>query len=161
MCSMSIKNQSNSQFPEGRDLTLIATGGIVQEALIAAEELHVLGIDCRVVSMHTLNPIDIEMIKACAQETAGIITIEEHTVVGGLGGAVAEACLETRCSPNFFFRVGLRGGFSSVVGSQSYLRRVYHMDASAIVEKVMALYARNMTSHKRTIREQSYEALDA
>lgn len=117
---------------EGRDVTLMASGGVLAEALPAAEELAGEGIECRILSMHTLKPLDTEAVIAACRETGGIVTIEENTVEGGLGGAVSEVCLESGVSPRWFHRVGLRAGFSSIVGSQQYLRGVYGIDAKAI-----------------------------
>ncbi len=117
---------------EGHDITLIATGGILGEALAAADLLRSDSIHCRVLSMHTIKPIDTRELCAAAQETGGIVTIEEHSVEGGLGGAVAENLLEAGVIPRLFFRVGLRGGFTSIVGSQQYLRKVYSLDAASI-----------------------------
>ncbi|MBS1704711.1 MAG: transketolase [Armatimonadetes bacterium] len=119
---------------EGTDLTLISTGGMLGEALIAANKLSECGIEARVVSLHTIKPLDTEAIRLAAVETGGIITLEEHTVLGGLGGAVAETCLEKRWIPGFFVRMGLQDVFSKVVGSQEYLRSIYKLDAPAIVE---------------------------
>jgi transketolase len=86
--------------------------------------------------MHTIKPLDVRALVDATRQTAGIVTIEEHSVDGGLGGAVAEALLERDAVPGFFHRVGLRGGFSSVVGSQDYLRSVYGMDAASIAAAV-------------------------
>ncbi|MEM6330123.1 MAG: transketolase C-terminal domain-containing protein [Planctomycetota bacterium] len=122
---------------QGRDATLIATGGVLSEALAAADELCRSGVSCRVLSLHTLKPLDTRAVAAAAHETGGVVTIEEHTVDGGLGGAVAETLLEQGVAPGFFHRVGLREGFSSVVGSQGYLRKRYGMDAPAIVRAVL------------------------
>jgi len=124
---------------EGADITLMVTGGILADVIQAAELLRQDGVHCRVVSMHTLKPIDSEEILDAAANTGGILTIEEHTVDGGLGGAVAEVCLENQVVPKVFYRVGLRSGFSSVVGSQSYLKQYYSMDVQTIVQKVKAL----------------------
>jgi transketolase len=121
---------------EGRDVTLIATGGILGEAMAAADLLRLESLHCRVLSMHTIKPLDIEELCAAAVETGGIVTIEEHSVEGGLGGAVAENLLEAGVIPRFFIRVGLRGGFSSIVGSQQYLRKVYSLDAASIAQTV-------------------------
>ena len=123
---------------EGRDVTLVATGGILGEAMAAADLLSLQAIHCRILSMHTLKPLDIEALCAAATETDGIVTVEEHTVEGGLGGAVAENLLEAGVIPRFFLRVGLRGGFSSIVGSQQYLRKVYSLDAQSIARAVAA-----------------------
>lgn len=130
---------------EGRDVTLIAAGGIVGVALEAATGLSHEGIECRVLSMHTLKPMDGEAVAAAARETGGVVTIEENTVIGGLGGAVAEWCLETGEVPRWFHRVGLRAGFSCIVGSQAYLRKQYGMDASAIQDTVLSGLRRGRT----------------
>jgi transketolase len=120
---------------EGTDLSLVATGSILSEALRAAEQLAAEdGIDCRVISVHTLRPFDSATMVRAARETGGIMTIEEHTVDGGLGGVVAESCLENSAAPRRFHRVGLRAGFSAIVGSQEYLRRRYEMDAASIAK---------------------------
>jgi len=71
-----------------------------------------------------------------AHETGGIVTVEEHSIHAGLGGAVAEVLLEAGATPGFFLRMGLRT-FSSVVGSQSYLRKVYGLDARSIADAVL------------------------
>ena len=123
---------------EGRDVTLIATGGILGEAVEAAGALRGRGISARVLSMHTVKPLDREAICAAARETGGIVTAEEHTIDGGLGGAVAETLLEEGAAPGFFTRIGLRSCFSSTVGSQKYLRSVYGIDAAAIVDAVIS-----------------------
>jgi transketolase len=117
---------------QGQDVTLAATGGILAEALQAAGLLASEGIEARVLSVHTIKPLDVKTLSAAARDTGGIVTIEEHTVSGGLGGAVAEALLEAGAPPRFFFRMGLRDTFSSVVGSQQYLRKVYSLDAPSI-----------------------------
>lgn len=121
---------------DGHDVTLIAAGGILEEALRAADALQERGLQARVISMHTVFPLDEAAICRAARETGGIVTIEEHGVTGGLGGAVAETCLSLGAVPAFFHRIGLRGGLSTAVGSQSYLRQHYHMDAAAILDVV-------------------------
>ena len=117
----------------GEDVTLMSTGGILAETLAAADQLAANGIGCRVLSVHTVSPLDVEAVTEAASETGGIVTVEEHTIHGGLGGAVAEACLDNRVSPRGFARVALREGFSSIVGSQEFLRSRYGIDRSAIV----------------------------
>jgi len=125
---------------EGLDATLIATGGILSEALLAADRLQLEHrIDCRVVSMHSLKPFDKSEIVAAAKETGGIITVEEHVVEGGLGGLIAETLLQVGHPPRAFHRVGLRGGFASAVGSQEFLRKNYDLDSSAIVSAVLQI----------------------
>lgn len=123
---------------DGADLTLVATGGILEEAVRAADLLEGCGVSCRVLSIHTVKPLDTDALSAAARETGGMVVIEEHTVDGGLGGAVAENLLELGVPPAFFLRIGLRSCFSSTVGSQHYLRKVYGLDAQAIVDAVLA-----------------------
>jgi len=126
---------------EGEDMTLMAIGGILGTALEAAERLAGEGIECRVISLHTLKPLDREAILAACRETGGIVTIVEHTIEGGLGGAVAEVCLDAGVFPKTFHRIGLRAGFSSMVGDQDFLRSQYGMDAQAIIAAVRKLLA--------------------
>ena len=123
---------------EGSDVTLAATGGILEEALLAADTLSEQGIFCRVLSVHTIKPLDTETLAAAASETGGIISIEEHAVDGGLGGAIDESLMEAGVFPGFFVRMGLRNTFSSVIGSQKYLRTVYSLDAASIYRTVSA-----------------------
>ncbi|MBS1723713.1 MAG: transketolase [Armatimonadetes bacterium] len=126
---------------EGDALTIVSCGGIVQEVLDATAHLRSEGHRCRVLSMHTVKPLDKEAVLRAAQETGGIVTVEEHTLDGGLGSAVAETLLDAGVAPRAFKRIGLRSCFSSVVGSQEYLRKVYGMDSQSIL-----LAAREMLS---------------
>lgn len=122
----------------GEDLTIIATGGILSVVRDSAERLATeYNIQCRVLSMHTVYPLDRESILAAARDTGGIVTVEEHTLLGGLGGAVAECCLDAGVAPRVFRRIGMRPGAPSIVGSQNYLRTQYGMDAMAIVTAVL------------------------
>ena len=121
---------------KGDSFTLIATGSVLQEAIDASEVLSSLGIETRILSMHTLKPLDEEAITAAVKETNGIITIEENNILGGLGGAVAEFCLESGNIPNNFYRVGLKDSFSSIVGDQNYLRNFYEINSKKIVDLV-------------------------
>lgn len=124
---------------EGKDLTLISSGGILGVAIGAANQLNKKGISCRVISMHTLNPLDEDSILSAAEETGGIITIEEQTVQGGLGGAVAEICLEKGLPPKLFYRIGIRQAMTSVAGTQDYLRSVHDLNESSIVSRAVKL----------------------
>jgi transketolase len=125
----------------GSDLTLLTTGGILKVAMDAAERLAEDGIECRVVSMHTIKPLDRQAIRDASLTTGGIMTIEEHGVDGGLGSAVAEVCMDEAIAPRRFARLALRGGFASLVGSQEYLRERYGLGSTAIAGKVRALLA--------------------
>lgn len=117
---------------EGSDVSILVCGGVLEEALSAAASLSGQGIEARVVSHHTVKPIDEASILASAKETGGIVTVEEHTLDGGLGSAVLEILADAGFWPRGFQRVGLRSGFSSVVGSQEYLRGIYEIDAASI-----------------------------
>ncbi len=121
---------------EGNDITLISTGGLLPEAIEAAHRLSQHGVNARVLSMHTIKPLDEDAVLAAARETSAIFTIEEHSIIGGLGGAVAEVLAESGISIPIFRRLGIRGGFSSEVGTQNYLRKRYGLNAEGIVKTV-------------------------
>ena len=87
------------QLKEGNDVTIIATGYMVQKSLEAAEQLKEKGINSKVVNIHTIKPIDRELIIKCAKETGAIVTVEEHTIYGGLGSAVAEVLIKEYLVP--------------------------------------------------------------
>jgi transketolase len=127
---------------EGGDVTLIATGAILREALIAAERLATQGVQCRIEAMHTIKPLDEAAILAAARETGGIVTIEEHSRIGGLKGAVAETLLSHGARVGFFRSVALDDEFPTIVGDQSYLRGRYGMDAAAVVAATASALSR-------------------
>ena len=127
-------------FREGTDITLIATGGILEEAVLAAKELESFGLDVKILGIHTVKPIDKEEILKSARETGGLVVIEEHNKDGGLGSAVAEVCMDHAVLPNKFLRIGLNNTFSSIVGSQHYLRAQYEIDHNAILSSVKKLF---------------------
>jgi transketolase len=116
----------------GQHVVILGTGGIVGEAIRAAELLQPLGIDCAVFSVHTVKPLDVDGIASLSRSAQLLVTLEEHTLDGGLGSAVAEVLADAGAYPSAFRRFGLRGGFSSIVGSQSYLRQRYQLDAEAL-----------------------------
>ena len=122
----------------GGDVTLIATGGIVVEAIRASDALARAGISAAVVSMHTLTPFDAEAVRRAALETRAIVTIEENNIVGGLGGAVAEVLAELGAGVRFA-RIGMPSIYSSIVGDQDYLRQRYSLDSPAIERTVLGL----------------------
>jgi transketolase len=123
---------------EGADATIIATGAILREALIAAERLAAQGVQCRIEAMHTIKPLDEAAILAAAKETGGIVTLEEHSRIGGLKGAVAETLLSAGARVGFFRSVALDDVFPTIVGDQSYLRGRYGMDAQAIETAIVS-----------------------
>ncbi len=121
---------------DGEDATFIATGGLLHNAVCAAEKLSAAGIQVRVVSMPTVKPLDEEVVRAAACDTSAVFTIEEHSIIGGLGGAVSEVLMESGERPKYFKRIGLNGEFSSIVGDQDYLRSQYGLDVAGIVQAV-------------------------
>jgi transketolase len=123
---------------EGDDATIIATGAILREALIAAERLAAQGVSCRIDAMHTLKPLDEEAIVAAARETGGVVTLEEHSRIGGLAGAVAQTLLTHGARAGFFKSVALDDVFPAIVGDQPYLRARYGMDAAAVEAAIVS-----------------------
>ncbi|HKW63892.1 MAG TPA: transketolase C-terminal domain-containing protein [Candidatus Acidoferrum sp.] len=143
------------QFREGTDLTLISTGGLLETAVQVSELLHSAGLEARVLSMHTVQPLDVDAIEKAARDTGAIFTIEEHSVTGGLGGAVAEILAESSESPVTFKRFGLPPDFASVVGTQEHLRAKYGLSATSlmadirtVLQKTRALSAAGLTNRE-------------
>jgi transketolase len=120
----------------GADAMVIATGGILGEALAAADRLAEAGVRCGVMSMHSVKPLDTESVVKAGRTVRCLVTVEEHNVDGGLGGAVAEALLDAGVMPARYVRIGLRDSFSCIVGSQQFLRGHYGLDAQAIAAAV-------------------------
>lgn len=121
---------------EGADVALIACGGIVSNVMDAAKALNEQGITARVVSMHTLKPLDTHAIAAAAREIGRVVTIEEHSLIGGLGSAVAEAMLELGAPRARLRKLALPDAFPSLVGSQEYLRDQHGLSCRGIVAAV-------------------------
>lgn len=117
----------------GKDLSIIATGGILKECLKASKILSKIGISAQVVSMHSIKPIDEKFITDCAKKTKKIITVEEHNKIGGLGSAVAEVLSKNNLNCKLKV-IALNDIFSSVVGSQEYLRTLYKLDHKEIIK---------------------------
>lgn len=117
---------------EGNDVTLVATGIMVEAALEAAEMLAKEGINARVINIHTIKPIDKEILVNAAKETGAIVTAEEHNVIGGLGSAVAEVLTEECPVP--VLKVGVQDTFGES-GKPNELLEAYGLTAKNIVEK--------------------------
>jgi transketolase len=125
---------------KGTDITLISTGGILYNTMQAAEQLAQKGIEARVLSMHTVKPLDIESVLAAARETSTIVTVEEHSIIGGLGSAVAEVLAESGNYHIAFKRVGIPDSFCSSIGKQEYLREIYGLSVAGIARTAQSLY---------------------
>lgn len=124
---------------EGDDLSIIVAGGIADNAISVHEKLKLEGVSTRVVSMHTIKPIDREMIINCVNTTKRIVTLEEHSIIGGLGSAVAEVILQEGLLPQKFKMIGLESKFSTIVGSQDYLRRINKLDTDSILNQIKSM----------------------
>ena len=118
---------------EGKDVTIVATGLCVSSALDAAELLKAEGIDAKVINIHTIKPLDKELIVAAAKETGKIVTVEEHSVIGGLGGAVSEALSETYPVPVKRIGVNDQFGYS---GPATTLVEKFGLDGKGIAASV-------------------------
>ena len=125
---------------EGKDCTLIVTGGILEEAEIAKDILRKKNVNLKIISIHTIKPLDKNKIIEAYNNTNATITLEEHTIYGGLGSAVAEILADNQLSGKSFLRLGLDSGFSSIVGSQKYLRKCYKIDSDSIANRILKLF---------------------
>ena len=121
------------QIGEGTDATIFATGVVVPEAIKAKEELAKEGIDVRVVDVHTIKPIDEELVIKCAKETKKLISIEDHNIIGGLGSAVCEVLSEEY--PTKVIRMGIKDTFG-MSGKGEELMKHFHITAEDIIKQV-------------------------
>lgn len=120
---------------EGKDVTIVATGLCVAEALGAAEQLAAKGIDAKVINIHTIKPLDEDLIVAAAKETGKVVTVEEHSIIGGLGSAVCD-CLAAK-APTRVLKIGVNDVFGES-GPAAALIKKYGLDADSIAAKVEA-----------------------
>ncbi|MBO5761912.1 MAG: hypothetical protein J6S53_10270, partial [Lentisphaeria bacterium] len=125
----------SAQVKEGKDLTILFTGTVGINAKEAVLEAAKEGIDCRLVSMYSIKPIDREAIIRAATETGKIITVEEHNICGGLGGAVAEVLCDAN-TPCKFKRMALPDVNVSKIGSQEWLRDQYGLGVKDILNEI-------------------------
>lgn len=120
------------QIGEGKDGTVFATGVTVVEAIKAKEELEKIGINIRVVDIHTIKPIDKELIIKCAEETSKLISIEDHNIIGGLGSAISEVLTDSY--PKNLVRMGIKDEFGKS-GDAIELMRYFKITSKDIVEE--------------------------
>lgn len=121
------------QIGEGMDATVFATGVTVAEAIKAQEELKQQEIDIRVVDIHTIKPIDREMIIRCAKETKKLISIEDHNIIGGLGSAISEVLTEEY--PCKLLRLGIKDTFGKS-GKAEELMQYFGITAKNIIDEI-------------------------
>lgn len=120
---------------EGRDVTIVATGTCVSGALEAAEKLAADGIDAEVINIHTIKPLDEELILASAQKTGKVVTVEEHSVIGGLGSAVCDALCAK--APTKVLKIGMNDVFGES-GTAGGLLEKYGLDGKGVYASVKA-----------------------
>ena len=121
---------------EGKDVALLSAGGILTQTVAAAKLLEEQGVSAEVVSFPCLKPIDSEKLIELSQRFKHIVTVEEHSIVGGFGSAVCEVLAEAGANCHVH-RIGMEDVYSSIVGTQDYLRGEYKMDAKAICERTL------------------------
>ena len=121
---------------EGTDVTIVATGHLVWESLVAAAELEKEGISCEVINIHTIKPLDEEIILNSVKKTGKIVTAEEHNILGGLGESVARVLAQKLPTKQAFVAVNDTFGES---GTPSDLMKKYGIDSTAVIEKVKSL----------------------
>ena len=124
---------------EGKDITLMFCGPIGVEVVKAADLLEKEGIRARIVSMHTIKPIDRDAIVDAAKSTGGIVTVEEHNIIGGLGAAVAEVLADEGVQPKKFKRLAFPDVNVAKIGSQAWIRDQYGLQANGIADAIRAL----------------------
>ncbi len=120
---------------EGKDVTIVATGLEVSESLEVAKMLEADGILAEVINIHTIKPLDADLIAASAKKTGKVVTVEEHSIIGGLGGAVAEALAEK--APTKMLRIGVNDTFGESGPAKALIEK-YELDAKSIYNKVKA-----------------------
>ena len=118
---------------EGKDVTIVATGLCVSSAMEAAELLAADGVSAKVINIHTIKPLDEELIVAAARETGKVVTVEEHSVIGGLGSAVCDAL--SAKAPTPVLKVGVQDTFGES-GPAGKLLEKYKLDGKGVYEQI-------------------------
>ena len=126
---------------EGTDVTIIATGHLVWEAILAGEKLAEQGINAEIINIHTIKPLDEEMVIASAKKTGAVVTAEEHQTIGGLGATVSQCLAKNHAVPMDFVAVDDSFGES---GTPAQLMTKYGLDADNIISKVKSVMAKKV-----------------
>ena len=119
-------------------ISIVTVGGILDEVMLAAKKLKDIGIFCKVVHFHTIKPFDFNCLEEIINTSKVIFSVEEHNICGGLSTSISEYCLESGNFPQKFKSLALKHGFSSIVGSQAYLRSIYDIDHKAIFNAILS-----------------------
>lgn len=126
-----------TQLRAGSDITIVVAGGILKDAIDAADLLDEQGISTRLLTMPSISAIDMDAIGKAVSETKALFTLEEHRIVGGLGSAIAENLLEADVRPAIFRRFGITGAdFVTDVGSQAYMKKMAGIDGQRVAQKI-------------------------
>ena len=123
---------------EGSDVTIIATGLCVNSSLEAAQMLETEGISAKVINIHTIKPLDEDLVIAAARETGKVVTVEEHSIIGGLGGAVSELLSEK--APTKMKRIGVMDVYGES-GPAAKLLEKYKLDGTGVFEQIRSWLA--------------------
>ncbi len=121
---------------KGRDLTIIATGTMLHATKTALGILASKGLRATLISMHTIKPLDVELIEECAKDSKAIFTIEEHSITGGLGSSVAETLIELNYK-GLFRKIGLPDKYGPDIGGRDYLQQKHHLTPAAIATRIL------------------------
>jgi transketolase len=138
--SLRLKIGQGLTLREGRDVTIVGTGSMVGRSLLAAEKLAQEGISARVLEIHTVKPLDADLLRQAAEETGAIVTAEEHSIIGGLGGAVAEALAGVYPTP--LERVGIADTFARTALDPESLMDAYGLAVADLVAAARRALAR-------------------
>jgi len=117
---------------DGKDVCFFVTGGIIDEVIEAAKLLNEFNISASILSIHTIKPIDKTAIRAAINNTRLLVSVEEGNLIGGLGSAICEYCMDNQLIPGDFLRIGIDDELSSYVGDQFYLRKQHKLDSQNI-----------------------------
>ena len=123
---------------DGRDVCIVATGNMLESAIVVAQLLQEKSLKTRVISMHTVKPLDEKLILESAQKCRAIFTLEEHSVIGGLGSAVSLLLAQTNLSVKFK-AFGVQDKFTKMAGTQQYLRKVNGLAPEQIATGIFKL----------------------
>ncbi len=124
---------------KGSDLTIIATGTMLHAARIVLDILASKGLSATLISLHTIKPLDVNLIQKCAKESKVIFTIEEHSIIGGLGSAVAEILMESGYR-GLFRRIAIPDKYCSDIGGAEYLREKHGLTPETITNRILREY---------------------
>ena len=127
------------QIRDGKDAAVFTYGALLPNVVKAAEILEKKGFSIKIINMHTLKPLDTDCIDRVMSECKILISAEEESIIGGLGGAMAEYLAEKQNKNYIFKRMGIPDTYGNVIGTQAYMHKMYHIDAHSIAERIVEL----------------------